>query len=370
MLKTIKDKYFSLTYWLPALVISQVKMVLGKKTGLPVVLPLLGFLHLLSKRKILLVSKVLLILPFISGLFFLFDQDYYSLARSLQLAGIFLAISAHKLIFKALSKNSIYYWIVSISLLSMVVEFSFSNLLPTHYLPSIGRFKLITGEPNYSAFILLIFLATSIDWKKNIFIKLALTILVILTMSRMGFLGVLIIWTLHLTKHNFNKFIIISLSVLTLSYPILLKGLTNSLSREKVSFLAKAQTRFYIHNEFIDQFLDFPLGKGYFKSVNFYKKKNRGNAEALQQKYGVVKAELNEQHNTTIQVLSDFGIIGYLTWLSAIILIVNTCLKARYYPATLILYLFCSSMLNTLNDLGMIIAFSMPFAASLKKRET
>lgn len=347
--------------------VANIKVIAETKTNLPALLPLIGFISFLKDRKIFPLFLFLLLFPLYSLIKLSLSLDYLATARTFQLIGLILFSS---FLTKKISRELIRGMLITIitsSLLIILYEFFMSELIVVHYAQALKRFLMMVGEPNFSAVLYLTFLGIALDFRLGWKFAVPLTIFVALTMSRMGFLGLLFAAILLIPKTR--KIVAIPLILVTALYPILLKTTSTLVPDGTHKLLAKKETRYYIHNEYINLTLENPLGFGYFKAKEAYKKRLDLKADELKSKYSLTYFESNEQHNTSIQVLSDFGLLGYAFYVALLFALARYIFKTSHVSLGLTLYIFSSNFLNSLSEFSLWVTLAI-LASNLYRRDS
>jgi hypothetical protein len=118
--------------------------------------------------------------------------------------------------------------------------------------------------------------------------------------------------------------------------------------------------RLYLMIPYVNMGLDYPLGVGYFRGLDYYAEYLSPIKELVN---SIRNSQINEQHSIFIQVFSEFGFIGYGIF---VCFLINLVAKIREKHgenevAILLCALIGYSLLNGLNDMifYLIIAYSL-----------
>jgi len=343
-----------------------VKSVADCTTYMPVIFPLLGLLGVIKRRSIAFYTKLFMVLPLYSLLVGLIFKSSIVLVRSCQLLGIVLFV---ELLTERINKKFIEKFVdvtLLVSLIVILFEFFFTDLLKVHYLSDFLRFRAIIGEPNYSAYFYLCVLGVADVYGIKARNRWFLAIFTILTMSRMGALGVVIYPLLKLMKRFYKQVTYLSLIIL-ISYPLVLFSVNKMISAEQKAHFANAQTRYYLHNLHVRAFLKRPFGNGFFGTKRRFARYIEKNLDNIKTEFQLDEVERSEQHNASIQVLTDFGIIIYI-YVAVIILFFLRKIDLEKVYIPVVLSCFCAFFLNSLNELGFCLVVATTLS-TLPKRE-
>ena len=283
-----------------------------KPLKLNILMPLIGLADILKSRMVNIEIIPILILPLISFIQFLFHKDFYSLIKTIQLA---FNIFFFNFLIKTLKKNhisKILQYSLIISIASIMI-----NMIAEQRVPSIKsflgfsidfRYMGLTGEPNYSAIFSFFIFLISISIKKYK-ISIFSLIPILFNGSRAVYLAIFIFVTYKTLEKTLPKkslkYIVIFNLILLPALPFITKSLYENTSTKNKNFLMhKSSHRIPYQNLYIQKFLNKPFGFGYYRS----KKQVKAN-EVPKYSFKII-----DQHNTYLQILTEFGIIGFLAF--------------------------------------------------------
>ncbi|MEE3078197.1 MAG: O-antigen ligase family protein [Bdellovibrionota bacterium] len=274
-------------------------LVFLKGLYLHLLAPIIGIFNFFKFRKLTFEIKIFLFFTVYGYAQSLYYQDLYSMARFTQLIAIFSFFEYFKN--KKIDLEFVLKLVLTFSLVTLVYDLiSGTDLYQTKIFNlKLPRYKGLIREYNYSALAYSGFYALSLR-RRNFLFCLMFAVLIIFTGSRMGMVLVVFIPFLLIFKsQKFRKLLIIS----TLLYPLFIYGVNQLGVKEQRKINKLSSRRIAIQKEVLNLVYERPLGTGYF----------RGNKLLEKQKH---KAELSfravEAHNLSLQVLFNFGVIGYL----------------------------------------------------------
>jgi hypothetical protein len=297
-----------------------IKRILVKKTFLQLAFPLVGICSFVKSRKI---SNYLL--PFYFFCIYGMLQgallgSFSSIARCGQVMAMGLFT---EFIFRYLKKEQIEDFIRASLFWGISYNLFFWVLTPNKIYKSYGFVKLpmidgIIGEPNFSGLyflgcMLYFFLNKNLKWASVSFL------LILMTASRSmiftAALGGFIFGLQQLPA--FKKIATWGARLLGFSlilYPFLFMGLYKFAPKNKHELLNKLTSgRFGIHSVYADMALKKPFGVGYFKGKNYFNENRYGDDLKFPTNHLKINEKYTyEQHSVFIQVLSEFGFLGYL----------------------------------------------------------
>jgi hypothetical protein len=280
--------------------------------------------------------QLFLLLGFSNYLLAFFKQEDFE-----RLARIVIVTSAFYIIFEA-------YFVGFIAFKDMGLNLNI--ILP--------RYLGIIGESNFTSVMLVGLSFFALVKKQKAYALLGIVSLfplcsrVAIVMVLMGFFFILL---QKYMRNHFNKFLTIIFLCLFLS-PLIFSGLELILTDDLKLLLNKILSgRYVINLSYIEMLKDYPLGVGYFRSPTLFKYYSEVGSTLLTDgliHYGFFKYQ---PHNLLLQVLSEFGFIGYALffWFNWRLLNLITLAKSNLgIPFIIILIGF-----TTLNGLSEFILY-------------
>ena len=311
--------------------------------------PLMGFFYFVRERSLNQKIYPLLSLPIIGLILAIVNQDISSFIRVSQLTGILLFFNV------LLYKEVDYLLISKITLFCGLLCLSYDIFNGTDLLQesipgiTLPRYKGLTREYNFSAaayvatFIILVF-------HKRYRLLILPILLVVSTGSRAGMLS-LVLFPIFYFAEKHQK-LAITLLMLVLLYPLLVlstfsittQSSASSISLKEINNISSK--RLAIQRDVFRILKDYPLGVGYFRD----REKLRPSMKLETRPYGSL-----DPHNLSLQILLEFGVVGYLGFL--IFILINTPKMKIVYPTTTILFVF--SFLNGLHEISLYLMLSL-----------
>ena len=323
---------------------------------LQLIAPLVGIFHLVKDRRILLVS-----LP----LFFLVGLNFISLCLNgfpqeqiLRLCQFFLILMFFNYISFNIDLEVIKNILTTIAILTLVfftAELTLSDQIGHILIKGlkIPHYSFLVGEANFSGVLFLGLFLVSFLVKERKFAALFF-VFSLLTFSRAVFLSVvvfIVLAVLNKISKSLLKDMCTVLLVLLLSYPFL-SVLSNKFLPPELSMkVAEMSPRYYLHGVYSFEGMKSVLGEGYFQS------KHKIDDWALEYESKFLwmaqwkHRESAEQHSLQVQVISDFGLVGYLLFSIFIVLAFKVVWNnGPYYAISFLTLLINFSFLNALNE--------------------
>ena len=361
-MKDLLEKYIPVV-----LALSILKMPFGIKVYLNIIPVLIGLYYILKNKKIEKSFLALCLMLLMGFGVSLYHQDIKSIARLGQVLCM-IGFATYLSEIKTFNLEKFLRYLFGISLIVFLIEFFFfKSPLPTRDFLGyeVSRYNGPVGEVNYSSIFLSLagVLALFENRKRYYFLS---CFILLFTYSRTGFLllsfGLLLFLLNHYVHKAKLKFWFNNLVALTLFLaPVFIFLVDKNSSMEIKIWLEKASNgRFYLSVPYINMGFDNPLGIGYFRGWSNY-------AEYLAPIKSLVdsirNSQINEQHSIFIQVFSEFGVAGYLIFISFLSLLFKK-VRSLHGEAEISL-LLCAlagySLLNGLNDtiLYLVFAYSL-----------
>lgn len=299
-------------------------------------LPLIGILGFLKNRTIDTRIKYLLGM-FLIGMFLgLYFKSLESILRVCQLLGIILA--ANYLITARLKFLIFGKIILVTSVLVLVYDLIFvAPLIHTHLGLNVYRYKGLLREYNFSAALYFcIFVIFERNNKKTL--MLLTVVLILSTFSRGAMVPLILYYPLKLICTKFEK-IKLPLGVIIFTFPLWVQ-LVNHVDKNLYDYIDKVSSyRISIQRTVLNEVEKTPQGVGYFRG------------RAILEEYvksKTVKFDAWEPHNVFVQVLFEFGYIGYLL----IAMFTFLCLLRAKKPYICLSGMILFSNLNGLHELS------------------
>ncbi|MCB0393893.1 MAG: O-antigen ligase family protein [Bdellovibrionales bacterium] len=231
---------------------------------------------------------------------------------------------------------------------------------------SIYRFPGIVGEPNFSSALLVGLLGISLALNQK-GLAAASFLSILPTWSRAGILGSVLLATLHFVRPRLSKRTQMALGLVgTLGFllaPFLIHILFQFSSPETATRLSSMSPRFFQIPSYVDLAIDNPLGVGYRQGgahVRPYVDRN------------MVKVDrspmYSEQHNLYVQVISEFGFLGFILFGIFLVTITkrSSLNQFRFLPVWLTT-LFMFSFTNGLSELIFYLAAACTYGLATDK---
>lgn len=194
---------------------------------------------------------------------------------------------------------------------------------------SLPRYRGVVGEPNFTALLLLGLSLIFLFYKCYMYAFLA-SVLIFLTANRSSFLSLFLFIALFFCYNKINKklsFFMVMLCLVTIFiYPFILLFIDQYLSLDTQIFLNRISSlRYYLHLYYTDVGIkNWMFGVGYFNGKSFI---------TIQElvSYGLIDKDVKlEQHNTFLQIFSEFGIFGYALFCMFFVNILKKSLAIDY----------------------------------------
>ena len=278
-----------------------------------------GILAFFNKVKVLPVMHPLCLLFPISAIAYVLNGlEFYNIVKLTQLFLVFMgtAFMAQYMTRENLRKGLSSTAVLAVLMLIYEVFFAGTRWHPLYRISKhviLPRYDLIHGETNYSAVFLLSLFFISFLERKKILSRIFL-ILSLLSLSRGATLAYLVFIALVFIKKKYShliKYILYGLLFMFLLYPFVNLILYHYASDGVRTGLMKLSARHRIHAAYTEYGLKNPFGGGYLNFIraslkDFYK--GTENNKSLPKHAVVVRSN---QHSLSVEVISEFGIIGY-----------------------------------------------------------
>lgn len=217
-----------------------------------------------------------------------------------------------------------------------------------------GRYAGLLGEPNFTAAFLLGMSFLSILRRKYL-ISVAFMLLMIPPFSRGGFiaLGLLLIALLlqKLTPQNFMRAFTKIWLIALFSYPVAIYTSWHVFDHSTKIEIAKLSPRYHLHMSYVEMAISNPLGVGVFQGDEHISKYQ----EQVEFKNNPKRVHPWEPHNLFLQVLVEYGLLGYLSFF---ILLWNLLRRSRKLSIGLLAILSSFIFLNALSEIILFLYFS------------
>ena len=306
-------------YYLP---IFLTKYLGSTKLYINFLFPILGFANLVYSKKLDKRISYFLILICFGLIQSIFLLSFDSFVRIVQL---FMMICFSNMIINSISRDQLQYFFkfsLFISFIHIIVSVVFFDISMVAKIPfvdlKIPMIMGIIGEPNYSGLFLL---GTTFYFlfEKNYYFALFATILLMTTANRAGIITLLFfflykLFTRIVSSKLFDRIILSSILSIIILYPLILSfsflGLNNQM---KTSLHRITNGRYLIHGVYLKVLKKNPLGVGYFNGEKYFKKYHQSPNDSV---FDIKDVEIPDrdyqQHSTILQVLTEFGYIGYI----------------------------------------------------------
>ena len=319
-----------------------------------ILLPLLGIFHLFKDGRILYLSLPLLGL--IGTNMVSFVGNGLPLEQLLRLGQLFLTVMFFNHLSFNLNDSIVNNIIKSIALLSIILFAIELLFIKPKFFFSIGGFSLprysfIVGEVNFSGAVFLGMFFLSLLTGQRAFAILFL-VFALFTLSRAVFLSLCVFFILYIAgkiTSRFQKILFRILLAILLLYPLLPIGMNTYLPDHMSTFLGNQSPRYYLHATYSLEGIKNPFGAGYFQSLKKIKQYHK--------KYKMIvswhknKRVSREAHSLQIQVLSDFGLTGYILFALFIMAVFRLITKnGRLHTICFLALLVNFTFLNGLSE--------------------
>lgn len=307
-----------------------------KGIKLNIIYPLLGLISIYKDRKISKEIIPMLGLCVIGVILGLYYKDFTSIVRVIQLLGIVLAgnyLVNNKIDVKVFARS-----VLTMSLLVLCYDLIRNEPLIHHYFgQGIPRYKGIIREYNFSgALYFTLFVAFErLKLKKEVCLSL---LLLFSTFSRgaMVCLALYPIMMFLLNTVSKVKYIVLAGVVVA---PFLVFSI-NSFNKPLYNKLDKLSSyRFSIQKRSFEEVVKKPIGVGYFRGREILHKAIKNEK---------VPFDASEPHNIFIQVIYEFGFLGFALFITSMFMF----LKRAREPLPLIMGVILFSNLNGLHELA------------------
>lgn len=295
-----------------------------KNLYLQVLMPLIGLIHFLFDRRVLKCS-LLLFAMIVFNLFNFITKDVpiSMVARLAQLTCIvcfmnfiYFHLNRRRLIFilKAVSILSAVYFVSELIFVKPRFVFEFLDF-------KIPRYNFIVGEVNFSGALFFGLFIIS-NYLKERFLQIIFLSLSIATFSRGVFLALLFFGLCLFVRMYIPKLLyplLVTSLISVILYPLLIVGANYLFDEETNRKITQKSGRYYLHAIYSIEGSQSLIGNGYFES----KKKVHDYLKSYDKIFPWMHERLddNEQHSIQVQVLSDFGILGYVFFSLFLILV-------------------------------------------------
>lgn len=335
------------------------------------IMPIVGLLNFITMRQIHKLFWPLLGLIFVGLFHSLYFPDSVVFIRLCQLFGMvcFAQYLTEKFTsddFERLEQS-----LLILSALFLVGEIFISGFIPDkEILPGVRVYRLlgIVGESNYSGLICAL-ITISLWLRRRSWWVLLGVATVLITSSRISFLILLCggAWSLFsFLNANHQRKTLKTLAVIILLYPLLLWGVEKVLPLEAQKIVNHLYSgRFTIHSSYMAMFFDNPFGVGYFRGPELFADYSQVGSKLMLSGYlyPIDHIPVYQQHGLFIQVLSEFGIIGYALFVVFVWQLLSNALANGTKVAYLLIVALGGFLtLNTLSDFALfysVVRFSL-----------
>ncbi len=294
--------------------LSTISVVFGYNIRFYLAWQIVGIIAIVNNVKILPVMRpLILLLPISFGAYIINGLSIYNLIKLSQLFLVFKGTSFIALNMTRANIHKSLLFIAILTIFMLILEILFSNDVGWHHLFRIDqlirlpRYRFMHGENNYSAIFLLALFLISFLEKKTLLSKTFLT-LSLLTFSRGIAVSYLVfVFFLFIKKRYSNLtrglcYVFLSLFLL---YPFINMTIYHYAPKNITNFLIKkGSPRHKIHAVYTEYGLKNLLGRGHLNFINF----SLEDGPVLKHNPIVNK---QDQHSFSVEVLSEFGIVGY-----------------------------------------------------------
>jgi len=242
--------------------------------------------------------------------------------------------------------------------ISILNSFAPINIYDAREFLGIIRTAGIIGEPNFTAFAMLlpwiIFLKN-----KNYSWLVICTIPLCWTLSRSILIFAVALGVFLLLKNIFKKLstpMLLTSFVLIYLSPIIFK-MTYELSPKpiKKQLISKLSTRFYLTSFYTDVGINNLLGAGLSNGRKYFNLNGAAFKDKVRLELDTPTVEATEQHSVYSQIISEFGIVVYFLLLGIMLRFRNLLsLESPYFLALLTVPAF----INSLNELTLFVAIA------------
>lgn len=262
--------------------------------------------------------------------------------------------------------------ITIISLVTSIINyFSPDNVFKMRSFLGIDRVGGIVGEPNFSLFAMTLPWIVFYNNKKYKWLSL-ISIPIFMVQSRSTYVFLIVFALLELISYAKPKLLkasqLLFLSLLFLS-PIIITLTYNSVSNKTKNFLvSKVSPRFYLTPYYLNIGVNKPLGVGLTLGRRHFIDYGEQYREKVKIEANINSVELGEQHSIYNQILSEFGIIIYISiylFLAFFLYKGKTNIRTNSFIATVSLLLF----INGLNELNLFVTLAYCFTIVGEKKK-
>ncbi len=378
--KAIKNKLYKERLFISLL---PLKHPLSIPLNLHVLMPVWGGLEFAINRSLHKTTLILLLLPFYSFVlnFFYFSEE--SLLRTTQL--IFIILFYDKVLLNLSKKDfkKILRGMVILAIIFAVIEiFVFGPYNKGRAIFgggfSLPRFHGVVGETNFTAFLLLGTCLMLCYWKDWWF-SLCAFFAGFLTGSRMFLLGTFVFVFLSIfQKLKFNKRYFYFLAILSLFLSPVFYFLIEKYSSGDFYYMLNkdiSSHRMEIYGAYSELFMDNPFGVGYFQGrermypyyENFFAKLDEIHGMNLWHS----GKHSEEQHSHFVQVLTEFGFLGYITFFWFVARVLNDAFSPKNQRIFLVVLplMTCFMFLNLFHEVMFYMMFAFIVVEIYEKNE-
>ena len=315
--------------------------------------PLIGLFHLFMDRRIAKISYFLLLL-FGTNIvsWFLNDTPTDQIVR---LGQSLLLVMFFNFLYFNLTKEFLLMTLKVVAVLSVIlliveVTFDMNTFERELFGMNIPRYGLIVGEPNFSGVLFVGMAQLAFLCKKRWFFW-GFLLLSLVPLSRAVFITY-IFWGVMLLFSCPGKRIFRGISwgvlILFLLYPFIISQLHHFLPFHINRSMSLLSPRYHQHMYYSKEGVKTLWGEGHFQS----RKRDREYWEKYRAQYSWLSTLYKgEQHSVTVQVLSDFGWIGYVFFSLFILQVFKlVCASGTQYATGLLVLLVNFNFLNGLNE--------------------
>ncbi|WP_157680695.1 O-antigen ligase family protein [Bacteriovorax sp. Seq25_V] len=218
----------------------------------------------------------------------------------------------------------------------------------------------LIGEPNYTGFFYFGSIIYFIYTKKYRYIPIALVI-ILSCASRTFLICSVVSILIYFLSFNLKRLLSYLILYSVISYPILV-SLLYQFSDTSFHLLATKITngRFAIHCVYLDMFLKNPLGVGFFNGAKRFAQQRANEANVFPIHDMDLYISNYQQHSLNFQILSEFGIIGYLLFCYFIFsLHKHVSSYSSKLALLLTLFIFPTMQLNVTNEIIVYLMISL-----------
>lgn len=326
---------------------------------------LFGSISLIRKpswKKELIPLFLLAIYAIFLGFYYFFTNNQStSLLRAIQFLLLLYTCQAMAEILKSADWSKLFkFWAIATVAL-YTIEITFTKPVGGRSFMFIERYLLLVGEPNFSALFFTSLTAISLVLKKYKWIPLW-GIFASLTFSRTPILFYVTIASLYLCfKILGNKVRWVALLVLTgvLMQPLIFFLIYKFANPEIFKSLEAVTTRIYLQPLYFQMFLDHPFGVGLGQAYGKFEQYRQIAKPYLMNELDLKIIESNEQHSLSLQILSEVGLFGYLSFAVFVIRFFFKIFKSRMLESLVFVsFMTMTMVLNSLYEIGLYLVIS------------